>query len=204
MEVISPRRRSIERLLTHYCGKLELNSVLEIGGGKYSNLKHFFKKVNRYITLDPDQNTNPDYVGKGEKLPFGDSSFDAVINTEVLEHCDDPSQFFKECNRVLKKDGKLILSVPFLTPIHMKVDHWRFTGQGLQILVDPFFKVTSMIRMGETSDAVIQILYMQYQKKALFLFLPFFKLILGILNHFKIPEIQGATGYFMVCTKKRL
>ncbi|MFC1700340.1 class I SAM-dependent methyltransferase [Patescibacteria group bacterium] len=45
-------------------------------------------------------------------LPFEDNTFDKVIFTEVLEHLNDEQQALEELKRVLKKGGKLALSVP--------------------------------------------------------------------------------------------
>lgn len=47
-----------------------------------------------------------------EKLPFSDSTFDAVNSTFVLEHLRNPFKCFSEMLRVLKKGGKFIIRVP--------------------------------------------------------------------------------------------
>lgn len=45
-------------------------------------------------------------------LPFRDSSFDIILAGEVTEHLTNPKGFLLECYRVLRENGKLILSVP--------------------------------------------------------------------------------------------
>lgn len=47
-----------------------------------------------------------------EKLPFKDKEFDIVLCSEVIEHIYDTEEFARELRRVLKDDGKLIISVP--------------------------------------------------------------------------------------------
>lgn len=47
-----------------------------------------------------------------QDLPFKDSCFDTVVCTEVLEHLDDDLKAIQEIERVLKRNGNLILSVP--------------------------------------------------------------------------------------------
>jgi SAM-dependent methyltransferase len=46
------------------------------------------------------------------KFPFKDKEFDTIISLETLEHTAEPLTFIKECNRVLKKNGQLIMSLP--------------------------------------------------------------------------------------------
>ena len=48
------------------------------------------------------------------KLPFEDNFFDLVYAGEIIEHLYDCESFIKECARVLKKDGHLIITTPNL------------------------------------------------------------------------------------------
>jgi len=50
--------------------------------------------------------------GDAQRLPFEDSSFDAVLLTEVLEHLPDDDAALSEVLRVLRPGGVLSLSVP--------------------------------------------------------------------------------------------
>lgn len=50
-------------------------------------------------------------VADAHKLPFRDKSFDLVICTETLEHVTDPKKCLTEIKRVLKKNGKAIISM---------------------------------------------------------------------------------------------
>lgn len=47
-----------------------------------------------------------------ENLPFESENFDIVLFLEVVEHTSNPKMVLNEINRVLKKDGLLILSFP--------------------------------------------------------------------------------------------
>lgn len=47
-----------------------------------------------------------------EKFPFNDNTFDKVFWGDNIEHLFDPTTTIKEIRRVLKKDGRLILSCP--------------------------------------------------------------------------------------------
>lgn len=48
------------------------------------------------------------------RLTFESESFDYVLAFDVMEHIYDYKTAMKECNRVLRPGGKLILTVPFL------------------------------------------------------------------------------------------
>lgn len=47
-----------------------------------------------------------------EKIPFVGSSFDAIFCGDVLEHVYDTESVLRDINRILKKDGYIIVSVP--------------------------------------------------------------------------------------------
>lgn len=77
-------------------------------------------------------------------LPFADNEFDGVVLTEVLEHCKNPFQAMSEVRRVLKPNGLLLVTSPFLWPWHGTEDYqdyWRFTHEGWQLLLKEFSEV---------------------------------------------------------------
>lgn len=58
-------------------------------------------------------------IGDITKLPINSNSTDVILCSEVLEHVPNYKKGLKECARVLKKSGILIITVP----IHMK--YWN-------------------------------------------------------------------------------
>lgn len=47
-----------------------------------------------------------------QPLPFADSSFDAVVTIEGIEHLENPTFFLRECARVTRPGGMVIMSTP--------------------------------------------------------------------------------------------
>ncbi len=75
----------------------------------------------------------PDVFGDAARLPFPDACFDTVIMLEVLEHLREPHQALSEIARVVRPKGQVLLSMPFLYPIHdAPHDYQRYTAHGLQ------------------------------------------------------------------------
>jgi ubiquinone/menaquinone biosynthesis C-methylase UbiE len=62
--------------------------------------------------LKTNTRKNPVVRADAEKLPFPDSSFDAVIATAIIEHVPHPSEFVAEIRRVLTPGGICVITTP--------------------------------------------------------------------------------------------
>ena len=49
---------------------------------------------------------------ENRSFPFGDETFDIVFSKSVIEHFWKPDNFIKECRRVLKPGGRIIVMTP--------------------------------------------------------------------------------------------
>jgi SAM-dependent methyltransferase len=81
---------------------------------------------------------------------IGDETCEIVLCTEVLEHVSDPGSALAEISRVLKDNGVLLLSVPFLARLHEEPhDYFRYTEHGLRyLLMQHGFSVREIVPTG--------------------------------------------------------
>lgn len=100
-----------------------IDPILDIG---CSSSDRLFRSK-RYISLDLIKRFKPTIVADAHKLPFKDASINTVLCLALLEHTEKHWIVLTEVERVLAKNGELIVSVPFLYPIHDWQDFTRFT-----------------------------------------------------------------------------
>ncbi len=106
--------------------------TLELGAfGSASYSRYFTNKIGLDIRPGP----GVDIVGSVYELPFKDNEFDIALCMVILEHLEEPKRAIAEINRVLKPGGKILVSVPFMFPMHATPgDYWRFTKYGLKLM----------------------------------------------------------------------
>ena len=69
-------------------------------------------------------------------LPYEDDLFDGVVADQVLEHvAGDPRRAVAESVRVTRPGGLVVHTTCCVNPIHGRPDYWRFTPDGLALLV---------------------------------------------------------------------
>lgn len=109
-------------------------TLLDLGCGHmpYKRMILENSSVSSYIGMDLEPvgiyKNNPDMVWDGNTIPLEDNSVDCIIATELFEHCPEAEKIIKETYRVLKDDGVLFFTVPFLWPVHdVPFDYFRYT-----------------------------------------------------------------------------
>lgn len=76
--------------------------------------------------------SKPDVFADAKALPLRNEIFDTVVMLEVMEHLRHPREALSEAARVLRPRGKILLSMPFLYPVHdAPHDYQRLTIHGL-------------------------------------------------------------------------
>ncbi len=97
-------------------------TVLEAGSGEGYGANMIADVATRVIGLDYDtsavEHVRAAYPrvemiqGNLADLPLDDASVDVVVNFQVIEHLWDQGQFLRECLRVLRPGGQLLISTP--------------------------------------------------------------------------------------------
>ena len=73
----------------------------------------------------------PSCSGRSRRCRSRTRSFDVVLCTQVLEHCDDPAQAVRELRRVTRPGGRVLASTHGVQVYHPSpVDYWRWTHDG--------------------------------------------------------------------------
>jgi SAM-dependent methyltransferase len=71
------------------------------------------------------------------RLPPEAVDYDCLLSTQVLEHVEEPASYLKECSRVLRPGGHLILTTHGSFEDHScPHDYWRWTAQGLSKAIE--------------------------------------------------------------------
>jgi SAM-dependent methyltransferase len=181
-------------LLDVGCGHMPYKSAVLAANANVSN----------YVGMDLSDNRSyankPDISWDGAVIPLADSSVDCAMATEVLEHCPYPEKTLTEIHRVLKPDGILLITVPFIWMLHeVPYDEYRYTPFALKRLVESSgFKIIELSALGGWNASLAQFIanWLYYsegnrtlRRVAKVLFFPIFK---GLLKRDKVPiEFQS-------------
>jgi SAM-dependent methyltransferase len=107
--------------------------LLDVGCGVKPYYPFFASVVSEFVGVDVDDGPYVDLRGTVEALPVDDASFDVVLCTQVLEHCDDPAQAVRELRRVTAPGGRVLASTHGVQVYHPSPgDYWRWTHAGLR------------------------------------------------------------------------
>ena len=98
-------------------------TVLELGSGEGYALKELLANVEHYIAIDKHKTFISQDLLDLNKIQFiqtelppikevSDNSVDFVVTFQVIEHINNDKKFIEEIYRVLKPNGKLILTTP--------------------------------------------------------------------------------------------
>lgn len=146
--------------------------VLNVGSGGdiQALVEKYAKKIGFYIvSTDIDPTRNPHVVDDITQSSFPDDHFDAILIIEVLEHVIDPRRAAAEIQRLLKPGGSLVLSTPFIFPLHDRPhDFFRYTKYGLSHLFGDLESLEVRERNSWTEAALVLLVRATQEPKASF------------------------------------
>lgn len=99
---------SNKRILDIGCGDGKFSALL-LGNNNYVFGLDISEEA---VKLAREKGIKAECFDIGQRFPFDDGSFDAVLLFDTLEHVFDPCFVLKESNRVLKEDGVLYCGLP--------------------------------------------------------------------------------------------
>ena len=106
--------RTVKRLAPQLSGR-----ILDVGCGS-NPTRLVFRRRNVGLEIDSPENRankRADYLYDANVFPFADQGFDSIVCNQVLEHVFTPDCFWG-VRGVLKPEGKLFLTVPFIWDEH--------------------------------------------------------------------------------------
>lgn len=202
-KVFPTAHRLLVNRALHTLGLIESENVLIVGSG-YDPYRRLFKKTDGYFCLDIKLvHGVTDIVADTHSLPFAAESFDCLFASEVLEHLRSPDLFRNEAIRVLRKGGKLILTVPFLFHKHGDpYDYWRPTDYAIQELLKDFRRI-EIKPLGNTFHVVSDLITTAFSPYPVFFPLRLFNHLLILLPQIEAGKMKShaPSGYLVYAVK---
>ena len=204
-DAVAIQRPTKYRFVLDFLGD-NLGITADIGCGPGVFVRHMSARATYLMEIDVDHDSlervqfrhrdlrNVVFVtASANRLPFTDECLDTVLFLEVLEHLTDDSAALAEIYRVLRPDGRLILSVP-VPPGEVDEDSaWGHKREGYQLpeikslLVDNGFDVRNFafaeFKFSRRAAQVIR-----WWRQATRLPAPIFFSWIGYIDHFLDPS----------------
>ena len=175
--------------------------VLDVGGRRNRRRGAFvppLESVRSWTVINPDETDGADVRGALPDLPFSGQAFDFVLCSEVLEYVQTPALAVRDMARVLRANGTLYLSVPFLHVLHgdAGIDRVRFTVTYIRELAEANFYHVDVYPMGGIASVVFDLIWQRTRRYAL---------LRPILRNLGFWVVRGehqavdiTTGFFVV------
>ena len=123
---------------------------MDVGSGSFKRYVNLFSNVTEYKTIDVNPDFKPDIIGKAEKIPVEDSTFDSIVCTQVLGDLVNPRDAVKEFYRIIRSGGIVLLTEGFMNEITDEPrNYWRFTNFILkEIFESEGFEIAALEQIG--------------------------------------------------------
>ena len=128
--------------------------IVEVGSGTGSGVLGAFPKYVSGLDINPaavdyccSQGMSVGLIQGNGTFPFPDSSFDACVLDNVLEHIENPRQTLNECYRITSRNGGLIIVVPGVCGYKSDSDHRIFYSEQDLNKLDERWLLTRLVAM---------------------------------------------------------
>lgn len=142
--------------------------MLDFGCG-HKPYERYFNNVEQYVGLDlaesghdhhkASRKSQIDVFYDGKVLPFQNDYFDSVFTSQVVEHIFNLDDILQEINRVLKPQGVILLTLPFVWREHeIPYDFARYTSFGIKYLLEKHgFRLIEQTKSSNDVEVIVQI-----------------------------------------------
>ena len=163
VHLILPTRNPLNNFLKKISSEFIDADILEIGSGvkkRKTSAVEIFSKAKKFQQTDVDVDLGYKTLDLTNIQSF-DKEYDLVICTNVLEHIYDVRTAVNNLYKLVKKDGNIVVSVPFVYPLHDEPeDFWRFTEHSLRKLFENF-EITTLKKTGFRQFPLQYIVYLK-------------------------------------------
>jgi SAM-dependent methyltransferase len=123
---------------------------LDFGDDRY---RSFFPLTSSYEVINLTPGDGVDYVcDVHDVTSMPQAAFDSIICPQVFEHLAWPEKAAESIKRLLKPGGILLLTAPFINPVHyVPTDYRRFTPECLAMILEDAGLVIDEISFGGNS-----------------------------------------------------
>ena len=134
-----------------------------------------------------------------KKLPYKDNSFDVIFSGELIEHTFDDLEFLKECKRILKPKGLIIITTPNLISLKNRIlmligKNPRFAIADYHYHVYTINLIKKLFQKAQFRKISIKGNYIIYSKNR--------EKILGSLFETLAEDFPGLAEHFIVLARK--
>ncbi|MBS1782408.1 MAG: class I SAM-dependent methyltransferase [Bacteroidetes bacterium] len=118
------------KLLDFGCGRRPYESI-------FTNAESYTGVDIHHNDTNFDKYVNADVFYDKQTLPFESESFDHCFSSEVIYLIEKPDEIISELHRVVKKNGLLLISAPFVWDENWtQYDFCRYTSGGLRKILE--------------------------------------------------------------------
>jgi SAM-dependent methyltransferase len=157
-----------------------------------------------YFCMDICPHPKLHVIGDIQCLPFKSESADAVICNAVLEHVFEPQTAVREIHRVLNREGKAFVYIPFLYPYHGTPDVpdcYRFTKDALMYMFREFREMKVQPLDGYIGTTVRFLMGFGKLSKRLLRIEKFLERIIKMVRGRKTDWMKNASGFNLLVKK---